>query len=121
MLRFVFCLHRRSAETWVEYLKRSALELDRLAGQHGLKEWVGEHRLRKWRFPGRLAQLDDERWSSAVIAWTPNGGSGRGRGRPKTRWATDFERYAGGIWFDLAKDKDLWDAAENLFAIARAS
>ena len=115
MLRYVFCSHRRHEETWVEYMQRSAHDVEHLAKKHGLKPWTNEYRLRKWRFAGRLARQLDGRWSSKIISWMPSGAR-RARGRPKTRWATDFEVVAGGGWLEAAKDNVLWTHAERLFA-----
>ena len=116
MLRYLFCLHRRSEETWVEYIQRSARECDQLAEEYGMKPWITEYPSRKWQFARRLARHDDERWSSLIISWLPNNEVGRAPGRPRTGWAKDFEMFAGGSWLDMAKDKDLWNDAGHLFA-----
>ena len=111
-----FGLHRRpERETWVEYVQRSAHEVDEIAERHDMKNWVAESRRRKWRFAGQLARRTDKRWSSLLVAWVPAYGPGRSPGRPFTRWTTDFERLAGGDWMKVAHDENLWRHLQDGF------
>ena len=116
MLRYVFRLHRRRDEAWVQYVQRSAHDVDIVAEKQGMRDWVATYRLRKWRFAGALARKNDNRWSSLLMSWKPADGAGRARARPFTRWSTDFDTFAGGSWIEHAKDEAAWAANEDLFA-----
>ena len=78
--------------------------------------WIEAYRTRKWRFAGELARRTDSRWSQQAVAWKPNGGIGRARGAPKTRWENQLVTFAGGNWMTLALDEDTWTASEDIFA-----
>jgi len=120
MLRYVFRLHRRSAnsdpEDWVHYLRRVASTVAEISEQHGMIEWVAEHRRRKWRFAGKLSRVTDGRWSSLILNWKPHEGHGRCAGRPCTRWTDQLEAFAGGDWMTMAADLETWQSAEDVFA-----
>ena len=119
MLRFVFCLHRRQSpqdqENWVDYMKRSTEELRKIASRLGLEDWQASYRRRKFRYAGKLARQDDGRWSGATVEWIPNGGGGRRRGRPATRWCDDIVKLCGGGWKRYAQDPELWALLEEGF------
>ena len=122
VLRYVFRIHRRKAgpqgcdaETWVEFVKRSARTVDSMANFHGIENWALAYRRRKWRFAGRLARQNDDRWSAKLLEWQPCHGLGRSRGHPRTRWADQIEALAGGNWKETANDKSHWDALEEGF------
>ena len=120
MLRYVFRLHRRrngpAPETWVEYVKRATNQLEHLANNFGLDDWVRQYRRRKYRFAGQVARHTDGRWTGAVVQWTPTSGRGRDRGRPYTRWSDDLARFAGD-WAQEALDAQAWADAEEGFLI----
>jgi hypothetical protein len=119
MLRYVFRIHRRRAgpdvETWVEYMQRSAKQVDELSAKLGMDTWTTIYRRRKWTFAGKTARRTDHRWSQRILEWKPNFGHGRSRGRPKTRWTDDLEAYAGGAWAEVALNTDLWTCLEDGF------
>ena len=121
MLRYVFRLHRQSIESepeeWVEYMRGSAHVVDAMALKFGLNDWVISYRKRKYTFAGKVARQPDDRWSKLMVQWTPNGGIGRSRGRPCTRWSDDLEKYAGGAWTQSALDESLWASAEHGFTM----
>ena len=116
MLRYVFRLHRQLDETWVDYVQRSAHQADELGSQHCMKDWIAEARRRKWRFAGQLARRTDNRWSSVLISWIPSWGPGRSKGRPRTRWSDQIEKYAGGNWQEIALNDSHWAVLEEGFA-----
>ena len=121
MLRYVFCLHRRSsescAEDWVDYMQRSAHQVETMARKHGLKDWVATYRRKKFNFAGQVARRTDDRWSKLAIEWLPHGGVGRSRGRPFTRWSDDLVKYAGGDWQNYTKDVAFWTLAGEAYAV----
>ena len=119
MLRYVLRIYRKTlAETWVEYLQRSAATIDEVSTKHCMLEWVAECRRRKWRYVGKLAVIQDERWSVEILSWKPVHGHGRCAGRPLTRWSDSIEKYVGGDWFNVAKDCALWRTLEDGFVMS---
>ena len=115
MLRYVFRLHRRSSEEWVEYMKRSTQRLEELVVDLGVLVWTEVYLRRKWCFAERLARHDDNRWSALVLNWRPQHGLGRCRGRPCTRWSDPIESFAGGDWQDVTMDPERWEVFEEEF------
>ena len=81
----------------------------------GGKDWILAHRIKKWRFAGKTARRNDNRWTYRLLNWTPCHGLGRKAGRPHTRWADDLCKFAGS-WTDVANDVDFWSALEVGFA-----
>lgn len=65
MLRYAFCLHRRSsescAEDWVDYMQRSAHQVETMARKHGLKDWVAAYHRENFNFAGQVARQTDNR------------------------------------------------------------
>ena len=122
MLRYVFRLHRKRAETggeledWVQYVQSSAHRVDELSLSLGMTGWIKAYRIQKWRFAGELARRTDSRWSQQVVKWKPNCGFGRAQGAPRTRWENQLVTFAGGNWMALALDVDTWTASEDIFA-----
>ena len=119
MLRYVFCLHRKTStsdpEDWVSYMQRTAHAVDGLAASYGLASWVAAYRKRKCGFAGRVARQADNRWSTLVVNWRPQ--SGRHPGRPCTRWTDDLEQFAGGSWQELAQSEQEWALTSDIFAV----
>ena len=119
MLRYVFRIHRQRSfgrerlEDWVQFVQNAAHRVDSIAETGGMENWVISARRRKWRFAGVVARQTDGRWSQRLVEWRPFQGHGRSRGHPKTRWADSLEKFAGGDWMTLARDKDTWDAYEH--------
>ena len=116
MLRYMFRLHRRKLDSGPEelsdYMKRSAEQLEAMALRFGIEDWVKAYRRRKYRFAGKVARQTDGRWSQVIVHWTPNGGIGRDRGRPHTRWSDDLTKFAGD-WAQAALDAPLWASSEE--------
>jgi len=122
MLRYVFRIHRQRGpapdfelEDWVGFVRNAAQKVDKIADSMGMESWIRLHRLRKWHFAGKLARQCDHRWSQQVVSWRPNEGFGRSAGAPKTRWADQLEKFAGGDWMTLAQDPAAWSAAGDVF------
>ena len=96
-------------------MKKSTEDLTRIASKCGLEDWCVGYRRRKFRFAGKMVRQSDGRWSGAAVDWIPNGGDGRKRGRPTTRWTDDFVKLCGGGWKGSAQDPELWGALEEGF------
>lgn len=112
MLRYVLRIHRKKAgpdpEDWVDYMRRSAKQVDELSAKFGLEDWIMTYRRRKWTFAGQTARRAHGRWTTKALAWKPHHGHGRSRGRPRTRYGDDCEKFAGGAWPEVAVNMDLW-------------
>ena len=120
ILRYVFRIHRLNLpdsgpEPWIEFVQRSAHKVDELAAKHNLESWVQTYHRRKWRFAGRLARIEDGRWSRKILDWQPE--SSRSRQRPLTRWSDQLTQYAGGNWMEIAIDTVHWSALEEGFVL----
>ena len=122
ILRYVFRIHRRrigedadAMEDWVDFVRRAAHRVDELSAEMGMGDWIDIYRKRKWRFAGKQARAEDGRWSLKVLQRRTEGYA-RDPGRPKTRWADQIERFAGGDWMTLALDEDRWDFLTECFA-----
>ena len=100
---------------YIDFVQRSAHKVDELAAKLGLESWVQTYRRRKWRFAGRLARLEDGRWSHKILNWQPE--SHRSRQRPLTRWSDQLTKYAGGNWMEIAVDTAHWSALEEGFVL----
>ena len=118
MLREMFGGKRRFVEgvpleSWVDFIKRSTHKVEDMMTGCGLQDWVAMHKRRKWRFAGRTARADDERWSTKLINWQPPHGQGRAVGHPNKRWADEILKYCGGNWMETARDERLWEILEE--------
>ena len=87
--------------------------VDDLAAKSGVEGWVRTFRRRKSRFAGRLAHVNDDRWSWKVLSWVPP--SHRSRQRPRTRWSDSLSQFAGGNGSEVASDATCWGALEEGF------
>jgi hypothetical protein len=112
MLRWMMRIGRKPEEDWVEYIKRATARCDQLAADHGVSDWVGLQRERKWKLAGQTANRDDQRWNTRLLTWKPwfRNLPYRSVGHPCKRWDDDIVKLAGGSWMDVAKDANLWQA-----------
>ena len=104
-----------SGEAWPDYMSSVTRHAETLFQRFGGKDWILAHRIKKWRFAGKTARRNDNRWTYRLLNWTPCHGLGRKAGRPHTRWADDLCKFAGS-WTDVANDVDFWSALEVGFA-----
>ena len=61
----------------------------------------------KWSWGGHVARMEQERWAYATMVWEPRMGK-RARGRPRRRWANEFEEELGKHWERKAMDREEW-------------
>ena len=103
-------------KSYVEWIQRATKEAEQLMSKHDILDWVTLQRSRLWRWAGRVALQDDERWSHEVLHWEPLGS--RVRGRPRTRWTDQIipflqhklGRDLGPMeWITVARQKATWD------------
>ena len=77
-------------EDWVDWIVRSTAEAKKIMVKLQVDDWVEEVHRRCFRWAGRTARLDDERWTREVLLWSVNGS--RRRGRPKMRWTDQLNK-----------------------------
>ena len=124
MLRLVCQVRRKTMrdgtlEEWVDWIKRATHFAEDILRQSVWESWVLSQRRRKWRWAGRVARLNDNRWTQQVLLWEPQTGKRR-VGRPCLRWAEvitsffdSFERMSGSDWFLYAQSPEDWKALED--------
>ena len=123
MLRAMCRVPRRSEETWVQWIQRATAAVEQHMRESGVEYWHVVQRRRKWKWAGRVLNMDCSRWASKVLAWTPQDGR-RKIGRPCLRWLDDITGFlrANGAdfdevaWMSLAANLDEWAALEDSFA-----
>ena len=79
-------------EPCVEWLRRATNISEETARRYGIRDWVVEQRLRKWRLAGHVARRHDGRWSAKLLSWTPNIGKRR-VGHPCKRWRDELVEF----------------------------
>lgn len=70
----------------------------------------------KWKWAGHVARMKDQKWTSAVLNWTPLEAK-RPRRRPKARWADDIRKFAGINWQQRAQDRSWWRHSTEAYAL----
>ena len=129
MLRLVCQVRRKkleddSLEPWVDWIKRATHFAEDMLAESGGESWVLAQRRRKWRWAGRVARLDDNRWTKQTLLWEPPAGERR-VGRPNRRWADAFASFfdsfdgvSGSDWYVYAVNAEEWKALEDCFCNA---
>ena len=74
----------RSKEDYVERIKRAKRQSEQAMKANGVTDWVQLQRSRLWKWAGKVARLENGRWSQEVLKWDPEGC--RAQGRPRTCW-----------------------------------
>ena len=83
----------------------------------GLTDVLEKVYRKKWKWAGHLARLRDDRWTVRTTFWTPYGHT-RARGRKRTRWRDDLHGFSS-TWYQEARDRGVWKAAEEAFVRLR--
>jgi len=60
----------------------------------------------KWNWAGHISRRNDNRWTTRITNWTPRGHT-RNRGRQKTRWRDDLDKFQN-HWHRTAQDRTSW-------------
>ena len=109
-------------EAYVDWIKTSTEKTDQLMAQYGLRDWNKEQLRRKWDWAGKVARLTDQRWTRAVLSWSPP--TQRGRGHPATRWSDQLTQFltvrldrkvSDDNWTDCAAQPDEWASMREAF------
>lgn len=120
-------------EDWVEWIRRVTHRVENQMSKLKLEPWIAKARRIKWRW-GRWAQRllsepSKDKWSARSLQWDPEFVSEgvrtrayRTQGRPRTRCADDFTKYAQKIlddvstsWSTLLRTPDFWKNGEDSF------
>ena len=133
MLRKFAGPKRAPEEEWVPWIKRATKIAEERAREVGVECWLISHLRAKWRWAGRLARTDIERWSQRLTFWRDSAWWGtqergasaygrrplRKRGNHTMRWENEIRRFsceAGlGDWRDAAQQADVWSSLEQQF------
>ena len=121
-----------SLEPWVEFMKRVTREIEEQMDNFKSEDWVRLQRRRKFTWAGHVARRCDDRWSTTLLSWQPEGGrrqGGKGRcrrqARPSRRWEEalceffrghDFDEDVG--WKLLAHSREDWQGLIEDFVTA---
>jgi len=84
----------------------------------GVTDILGKVRSLKWMWAGHVARRNDNRWTSAVLNWTPRDVK-RPRRRPKDRWNRDIIKYLGVTWQRKAQNRENWKALGEAYIRCR--
>ena len=108
---------RLPEETWIEYIKRTTELAEEKMERLGYVNWITSYRKKKFRFAGRTAQAQDNRWSKRLLDWKPHFRCFPSRcvGHPLKRWEDLFIELAGGAWNDAASDPNFWPLLEGAY------
>ena len=60
-------------EDWVSWICRATDFAEEQLAKARITDWVTEQRKRYWQFAGNMARISDDRWSSLVLSWSPQG------------------------------------------------
>ncbi|CAK0821632.1 unnamed protein product [Prorocentrum cordatum] len=104
-------------ETWVEWIQRTAQDIEHRLEDAGITDWIAQYRARKWKLAGKLLSSDTHKWSYKVLMWSPGRAqSKRDRiGRPARRWADGFADTCGHDWTSAAWNSKEWAELESRF------
>ena len=102
---------RVKKESFEEWVRRSTNIAEAARAKAGVKSWLEDQRLRKWRWAGHVARQEDQRWSSCLLDWRLEGKRAK-RGRPKARWDEEIKRY---LWDTVGAEGEDW----RIFATCR--
>ena len=109
---------------WQAWVQRATQLAEAARQKAGVRSWVAEQRLRKWRWAGHAARREDGRWSTQLLDWRPEG-SRKKQGRPKARWEDELDEFVRkqrggkkGEWRLLAACREEWEREEAAFSQA---
>ena len=112
-------------EPWHEWVQRVTREIELDTRRLNIEDWVTAQRRKHYRWAGHIARRDDQRWTTLILDWEPEGGrlqggAGKGRiqARPRRRWEDGLMQYYaqfGITWREVAWNRDEWRAHEDAF------
>ena len=88
----------------------------------GVADLVQQQRCRLLKWAGKVARVEDGRWSQEVLDWCPEGL--RAQGRPRTRWTDQLipslrQKLGNGVdltnWMTTARNETLWNELADDF------
>ena len=113
---------KEEGESWVDWIKRATKIGEDHLKKLKIEDWITRSRVLKWRWAGHIARRTDNRWSTALLLWEPEGGKRR-VGHPKARWRDDMDNFIKQYmvgqtfdWYLIAQDRDSWASLEDEYA-----
>ena len=110
-------------ENWIDWIKRATGIAEGILEKCRLEDWIAGQRRRLYRWAGHQARLQDNRWSSLVLAWQPTDGK-RSAGHPRRRWVDRLNRFFlkehgldRHMWMTIAQCRDTWKTYEDDFVL----
>ena len=93
---------RDDLEPWVEWIRRVTHHMEERVRQLGMRSWIEEARLRKWKWAQSLyAREHAERWATKALHWNPQihfdrpkPAARRRPTRPNLRWQDDMVKIS---------------------------
>ena len=117
---FYICPGLLEIETWVDWLKRTTREAEAKLEDLNMRQWTTSIRQQKWRWAGKVAQMEDSRWAKILATWLPgrDAPTTRNPGRQLLRWSDDITRFLVNFgitedWMEVAQNAELWLALED--------
>ena len=101
---------RDNLEPWVEWIKRVTHDVEARIKRLGIRNWIEEARLRKWKWAQSLYVGErSERWSTKALHWNPQEHFDRPKPaarrrptRPNLRWLDDIVKICHEVSNDAA-------------------
>jgi hypothetical protein len=118
---------RDDLEPWVEWIKRVTHNVEERVRQLGIKSWIEEARLRKWKWAQNLYAGDyAERWATRALHWNPQvhfdrpkPAARRRPTRPNLRWIDDIVKVSreasDGATDEVLRRLEFWTQYQDLY------
>ena len=120
MLRWMVGVRKKTEESLPDYVERATHTAEDVAEKYGGRDWASLYRKRKWAFAGKAARMQDGRWTTRLLNWSPffRCLPYRSVGHPQKRWDDHIVNLAGGNWVTAAHDNQLWATLSDGFIYA---
>ena len=113
---------RSTTEDYIAWITTSTKAAVELMTKYGIQDWVARQAAAQWTWAGRVARLQDGRWTKEVPEWDTV--ASRKQGRPEKRWIDDIntflsdktdEKIDNHTLFKLAQDPTRWSSWQQMF------
>ena len=126
MLRKMIGPKRRPDEDYIDWIKRSTKDVEAKANRCGVRCWCESFLSAKWRWAGRVARTEDERWAKRCTTWRDSAWCAAKGPRPLRsrqgrhyKWEDDLRQFSTAFgwdaWRSMALDEEKWLSHEDDF------